>query len=262
MTAGLSYILYGLFALGAVGLYLAMPRAEGTHRKAGAAVGACAIVGLLVLLATEYVAPNSQNVFFYLFAAVALFAAGRVVSHPQPAYSAVYFALVVLCVAVLLVIQRAEFLAAVLVIVYAGAILVTYAFVLMLAQQSGARSEDLRAREPLAAILVSFVVMGAIAGHVDESRRLPSEPPVMRVVSVGDNEASAEPVAEVHEGGNTIQVGRSLFTDYVVAVQIGGLLLLVAMVGAIAMARKQVPTDVPMPEPKPLGQIGKEVPPY
>jgi NADH-quinone oxidoreductase subunit J len=95
-----------------------------------------------------------------VFATVALLAAGRVVTHPVPTYSALYFALVVLSVAVLLVMQRAEFLAVALVIIYAGAILVTYAFVIMLAQQSGAAATDAQAREPMLAILVSFVVCG------------------------------------------------------------------------------------------------------
>ena len=176
MTSGVAYILYGLFALGGVGLYLALPRPEGAHSRAGAVIGVAAIVGLLVLLGADYVAPHSANVFFYFFSAVALLAAGRVVTHPKPVYSAVYFALLVLCVAVLLVIQRAEFLAVALVIIYAGAILVTYAFVIMLAQQAGGETADLKSHEPLAAVLVSFVVMGALVGRIDDLRTLPVAP--------------------------------------------------------------------------------------
>ena len=262
MTSGVAYILYGLFALGGVGLYLALPRPEGAHSRAGAVIGVAAIVGLLVLLGADYVAPHSANVFFYLFSAVALLAAGRVVTHPKPVYSAVYFALLVLCVAVLLVIQRAEFLAVALVIIYAGAILVTYAFVIMLAQQAGGETADLKSREPLAAVLVSFVVMGALVGRIDDLRTLPVAPARSDVVLQGTADVSLVAVGEEPPVGNTIAVGRLMFGSFVVVIELAGLLLLVAMIGAIAMARKRVPLEEVGPPPPPLGQIGRQVPPF
>jgi NADH-quinone oxidoreductase subunit J len=261
VTAGLVYWLYLLFAAGGVALYLAMPRPEGTSRKAAAVIGAAAVAGLLALIGVSYMAPHGTNIFFYLFAAIALLAAGRVVTHPVATYSAVYFALVVLSVAVLLVMLKAEFLAVALVIIYAGAILVTYAFVIMLAQQSGAATADRRAREPLLAILASFVVMGAVAGRVGELHSLPEPPPEEVVTGVIDVPFSSEeppPPAE----GNTVDVGRRLFGKYVVVVQLAGLLLLVAMVGAIAISRKRIPADEGGPPPPAPGTIGREVPPF
>lgn len=291
MTPSIAYILYGLFAMGGVALFLAMPKASGSNRKAGLVVGVGAIAGLLALLGTHYIASGDvasgsssggSNVFFYLFAGGALLAAGRVVTHPAPTYSAVYFALVVLCVAVLLVMQGAEFLAAALVIIYAGAILVTYMFVIMLAQQSGAPGTDLRAREPLVAIVVSFVLMGTIAGNVGALRAAPKSDAAssMGVGSTGvgsmgagavvaesalsgaEMEALPAPLPEGFSEGHTVTLGRRMFRDYVVAVQLGGLLLLVAMVGAIAISRKRVPIDVPGSPPPELGRIGREVPPF
>ncbi|MCB9851253.1 MAG: NADH-quinone oxidoreductase subunit J [Phycisphaerales bacterium] len=261
MTGGLVYLLYVLFAVGGIALYLAMPRTQGAHAKAGLVIGGGAVAGLLALCAQVYMAPHGSNIFYYIFAGVALLAAGRVVTHPNPTYSAVYFALVVLSVAVLLVMQRAEFLAVALVIIYAGAILVTYAFVIMLAQQSGGGSSaDQRAREPMLAIIASFVVMGTIAGRVSDLRELPNSPvEVQATADVMDVPLADTPVKDA---GNTLSVGRTMFNQYVVVVQLAGLLLLVAMVGAIAVSRKRIPADEHGPPPPPPGEIGRTVPPF
>jgi NADH-quinone oxidoreductase subunit J len=259
-----SYLIYGVFALGAAALLLAMPRPNSGSRWPAAIVGAGAVIGLIVLLATRAMAPNPYNFLFYLFAASAVLAAAKVVSHPVPAYSAAYFALVVLSVAVLVVMRQAEFLAVALVIIYAGAILVTYAFVLMLAQQSGARLSDTKARRPLAAIVMAFVAMGAVAGQLGS---LPHRPilPAVDVVPQGTADVpivatKGEP-ASVQEG-NTRQMGERLFGEYMVVVQVAGLLLLIAMVGAIAMARKAVPPEEAGPPPPPPGEIGRNVAPF
>ena len=271
MTAGFAYILYLIFAVGGVAVYLAMPRPEGGSRAAAGGIGLAAVLGLMALIGSTYMAPTAPNAFFYLFGAIAVLAAGRVVTHPVPTYSAVYFGLVVLSVAVLVVMAHAEFLAAALVIIYAGAILVTYAFVIMLAQQSGAAPADNRAREPLMAVLASFVLMGAIAGRVDELDASPK--PVLAVeqalTGVADTPIVPADVADSMVGnetgeqaGNTIQVGRRMFGQYVVVIQLAGLLLLVAMVGAIAISRKRVPVEAGGPTPPEPGTIGREVPPF
>ncbi|HRX85182.1 MAG TPA: NADH-quinone oxidoreductase subunit J [Phycisphaerae bacterium] len=261
MTTGLVYILYVLFAAAGAAVLLAMPRPDGGYVRSGFVVGVGALAGLLALCSYTFMAPHASNIFFYFFAAVAVLAAGRVVTHPNPTYSAVYFGLVVLSVAVLLVMERAEFLAVALVIIYAGAILVTYAFVIMLAQQSGAAGPDVRSREPFMAVLVSFVVMGAIAGQVGEVNRLPANLPTVQTAPavMADVPVGSKPTREV---GNTLAVGQSMFDDYVVVVQLAGLLLLVAMVGAIAVSRKQIPVEEVGPPPPAPGTIGRQVPPF
>lgn len=272
MTDTVAYILYGLFALGGAAVFLAMPRPSGGHAKSGAIVGLCTLIGLIALLATRFVVPHSTNVYFYLFSAVAIFAAGRVITHPKPVYSAVYFGVVVLCVAVLLVVRQAEFLAVALVIIYAGAILVTYAFVIMLAQQSGASVADVRAREPMLAIVVTFVAMGALSGQVNrlvevaspwqESAAAPtSREPVSDTAVVSDIAVSRMKNA-MSPGGNTLEVGQSMFGDYIVVVELAGVLLLVAMVGAIAIAKKSVPVLQVGPPPPAPGTIGRQAPPF
>ena len=216
---------------------------------------------------------DSTAVFFYLFAAIAILSAARVVSHPKPVYSAVYFGVVVLCVAALLLVQEAEFLAVALVIIYAGAILVTYAFVIMLAQQAGAPRYDTRAREPFAAVVLGFVAMATVAAaagrsaHSDKSgagerpRALASENALPDKDTPAADEVPAVTTGE-DDRGNTIAMGRSLLGSYVIALEVAGVLLLVAMVGAIALVKKKIPREEPSEPVRPLGEIGKQVEPF
>lgn len=265
MTDTLGFLLYGIFAIGAAGVYFALPRSGRSTRVAGGILGLAAVALLVVLLVVR-AAPQDHAVYGYIFSAVALLAAGRVVTHPKPVYSALYLVLVVVAVAFLAVVKEAEFLGVALIIVYAGAILVTYAFVLMLAQQSGASQADTRSREPFLAVLVGFVVMAAVAGQVgtvptgagtpvDEGGAYMTASAVQTVPDASGGQSSDEP-------GNTVAVGRELLTTYVLTLEIAGVLLLVAMVGAIAVAKKRVPAEDVGGEVKPLGQIGKEVPPF
>ncbi len=264
MSELLPYFIYGVFAVGGAGVYFALPRSGRSTAKAGGLLGLAA-VAMLVVVAASYAAPREWVGFSYLFSAIALLAAGRVVTHPKPVYCVLYFVLLVVAVACLLVLQHAEFLAVALVIIYAGAILVTYVFVIMLAQQSVSAPHDVHSREPFWAVLAGFVTMAAIAGQVAHLPGGPGRPvvppgPDVRLVS---DEAHPDPSPVPSQAeGNTAAVGRELLTTYVLTLEVAGLLLLVAMIGAIAIAKKRVPAEeIPAAE-KPLGQIGKEVPPF
>lgn len=249
------YILYMVFAAGAAAIYFRMPRAGGPKLAVGALFGIGALVGLLALLHTRIAAPVDSRWYFYLFSVIAIGAAARVVTHPRPVWSALYFVLVVLAVAALLVLVGAEFVAVALVIVYAGAILVTYLFVIMLAQQPGSPICDRRAREPFAAVVASFLITGVIAGRIAES------PPASTLEMTQSTEANAEDAA-VGESNNTLAIGNLVMTKYVVALEIAGALLLISMIGAIALSRKKIPSETFGVSAPPLGQIGKEVDPF
>ena len=71
-----------------------------------------------------------------------------------------------------------------------------------------------------------------------------------------DREGSTEEVAS-----NTYEIGSIVMTKYVVALEIAGVLLLVALVGAIGLTRKKVPTETVRAARRPLGQIGRELEP-
>jgi NADH-quinone oxidoreductase subunit J len=161
-------LLYGACALGGLGVALALPRKRVSPFVLGALVGAIALGALFIGLGLKY--PNEiPNIHFYVFSFIALGAAMRVITHARPVYAALYFVLTILASCGLYLILSAEFLAFALVIVYAGAILITYLFVIMLATEGptgdavGALNEyDRVSREPIIATLAGFVLLGGL----------------------------------------------------------------------------------------------------
>ena len=247
-------LLYLVFAFGGAGVYFLLPKGDRSKTMVGAVLGLSALVALLIVLATHVMSSGPGGGYFYLVAAIALVAATRVITHPQPVYSALYFVLVVVAVAALLVLLHAEFLAIALIIIYAGAIMVTYLFVIMLARQPGSPTYDRRAREPFFAVLAGFILMAAVAGRATElPPSVPSQAPA--AVTVADDETASLP------DSNTLAIGALVMTKYVVALEIAGALLLIAMVGAIGLSKKKVPADGYRPIAT-VGAVGKEVPPY
>src|SRR2546421_9650034 len=108
-----------------------------------------------------------MTVYFWISAAVAVAGARRVITHPRPVYSALYFVLTVMASAGLFVLMWAQFMAAALVLIYAGAILVTYVFVIMLASEAAPAGAGMRqqlaehdaiSREPVVASAVGFAL--------------------------------------------------------------------------------------------------------
>lgn len=219
------YFLYVVLVVGALGLFLAVPGARPSLARLGLLTLAAAGAGLLGLVGRFYT-PDANLTVLYLCSAVALFAAVRVITHKRPVYSALYFVLLVVAVGGLLVLMQAEFLAAALLIVYAGAILVTYIFVIMLAQQARGAPYDTRAREPFWGLLGGFVLLGAITAHL-----VTGAPP-------GNLPVPADLPTPLLTAGTIQNVGTPLLTQYIIAIQLAGLLLLAAMVGAIAVARR------------------------
>jgi len=269
VTPWTPYILYAVFALGGLGVYFMLPKPGRSQVIPGAVLAVLALASLLLVIGLTVVSSETSNGFFYVFAAIALAATARVITHPKPIYSAIYFVLAVVTVAAMLVLQQAEFVAVALVMIYAGAILVTYVFVIMLAQQGGAPVTDRRSREPFLAVCAGFVTMAAIAA---QASKLPA--PDADRTAPGVSLASA-PAQTTHEAtdagdaddvltaaGNSYAIGSAVMTRYVVALEIGGVLLLIAMVGAVALSRKRVPVEGVFEPSRPPGEAGREVPPY
>ena len=103
--------------------------------------------------------PFLPTVFFYIFSAAALVGALLTVTSRNPIYSALWFASVVLSTTGLFLLASAPFLAAGTIIVYAGAIIVTFLFVIMLAQMEGKAVYDRAARSPGAATFTCFLLL-------------------------------------------------------------------------------------------------------
>jgi NADH-quinone oxidoreductase subunit J len=208
--------------LATLSLWLMLPRGAGRGRWLGVVLGFVAL-GLFGALGWRPGSGASQWLF-WVISAVTLLSAGAAVTLRSPVYCAVWFALSLLGTAGLFLFQGAQFLAVATIIVYAGAILVTFLFVLMLAQADRRAYYDRVCWEPLlsalaGAALVGILTMALVGSSLDKAQPPPSE----RIV---DNVLSSNHVANL---------GAQLFSRYLIPVEVAGTLLLVALVGAIAM---------------------------
>ncbi len=251
-----SLLVYGTFLLGGAAVYLLLPRTDRSTRTAGAILGIGALAAAMAICGRYFLDAGGLNAVFILSATVAIASAVMVITQVKPVYSALYFILLILAMVPLLLIQNAEFLAIALIIVYAGAILVTYMFVIMLSQQNAESVYDRRAREPFTAVFAGFFTMAIIAGQLAQ---LPA-PRILQGTLVSS--AAASPIQTEPEADNTEAIGETLLAQYLIGFELAGVLLLVAMIGAIALSRKRLPVVAHAIPAKPPGQIGREVPPY
>lgn len=166
--------------LGLVSLVALLPSASRKKipLQAGLAAGVLSLLlaGLLILNRTGNF---PLDLFFYFFSGVAVAAAGAMIVQRNPVYSALYFAIVILGVCGLFLVMSASFLAAVTIIVYAGAIIVTFLFVIMLAQQTGLADYDRRSRERIFSCLAGFVLLTAILFVIEKNFSVETDPKVV-----------------------------------------------------------------------------------
>jgi NADH-quinone oxidoreductase subunit J len=217
------------------GVWWLMPRAVGLPKIVGLAL-AIGGAGWLAARLNPATGLTSQTVLFSIFAAVAILAALLMITNRNPVYSALWFAIVTLSVCGLFLLQAAPFLAAATVIVYAGAIVVTFVFVIMLAQQSGATVYDQRSRQPFLATLFAVFLLAALMATLKSA-----SPEDFTFANARPAAAAAHPLSRPakNEFDTMLGLGRSLFGDYLIAVELAGTLLLVATIGAIAIAPRR-----------------------
>jgi NADH-quinone oxidoreductase subunit J len=246
---------------------------------------------------------------FYVFATLGLLSALRMITHHRPVYSALYFIMTIVSTAGLFLLLSAEFMAFALIIIYAGAILITYLFVIMLATQAPTEGDeehlasyDTEAREPWAASAAGFLVIGVVtalmyrgiqaprtgglvaggpspgtqeilvelprkaervlreAGVLTRDERLArAEVPGTlalsgdgsalgsALVASGPSGAREIRLADLPEGvrdeligTNVERLGINLLRDHPMTIEIAGVVLLMAMLGATVLARKHV----------------------
>jgi NADH-quinone oxidoreductase subunit J len=220
----------------ALGLWLLLPRGAAPGRALGAVLVAIA----LGLVASRLPGLNrlADDVVFYLLAGVTVVAALATISFRKPVYSAIWFGLSLLGTAGLLLFQGAQFLGVATIVVYAGAILVTFLFVLMLAQPEGQAPYDQLSWGPRLAALSGAVVVGlltlAIVGVFQnpDAQRRPAAP--HPAAALKQNILADEHMAHL---------GAQLFSKNLLAVEIAGTLLLVALVGTVAIVAQIRPPE-------------------
>lgn len=330
-----------MVGLGFVAVYLLLPRVRRFPRWVGGAAAAGAVLAAGTLLVrAQFV--SVELLLFFAFSLIAVVSGGLLVLQRNPVHAALSFALVVLATCGLFLLEAAPFLMAATTIVYAGAIVVTFLFVIMLAQQEGPSDADYRSREPLFTSAAGFLLLGtllyvlqlnyglrdvaALLGRIETARRQDTAAAIdsrfdadsfskdlERVAAARRQERAAEAVREqflklqehwdewkqadnaaAMRGGldalaasirqnlgegtvglqpdrdlplspysgrpanqppataprdregrvalpatNLASLGLSLFTDYLVPVELAGTLLLVATIGAIAIATRR-----------------------
>jgi NADH-quinone oxidoreductase subunit J len=318
-------------AIGMASLCALLPRPKRGPVLLGASLGGVALA-LAAILLFRVAQVSVEALLFYAFSGLALVAAGVMITHPNPARSALSFAVVVLSTCGLFLLNAAPFVMAGAVIVYAGAIVVTFLFVLMLAQPVATSDADNRSREPVLACVAGFFLLSTLlltlrqtydmsdfdgwVTKIDAARQGPPEllwqvlgneeefrqstellmtrmlgrerahdivALVLRKDDLGapgpDNAADIKKwldelylaafeqreFAQRHLGrlsppprdtlspfagapanqppqplsaDNVAGLGRTLFSDYLLAVELGGTLLLIATIGAIAITQR------------------------
>jgi len=171
-----------------------------------------------------------EAIAFYTLAALILGFAVLVVSAKSTVHSVLFLVLTFLFVAALYVTLQAEFLAVIQVLVYAGGIVVLYLFVVMLVnlKRQPETHADPHRRSRLGLALSGLVLaeLAAIAMYGSASSPAAS------------GAASAPEVTAM--GGNVEQVGWLLYTDYLIPFELASMLLLVAMIGAIVLAKREL----------------------
>jgi NADH-quinone oxidoreductase subunit J len=250
---------------GAVGTYWLLPHHQGAMppRRLYAFGNFTAIFALLSILASmSPPGPFLPTVFFYIFSASALIGALLTVTSRNPIYSALWFASVVLSTSGLFLLASAPFLAAGTIIVYAGAIIVTFLFVIMLAQMEGKALYDRAARAPASATVTCFLLLWCLiysltALTTDPAARVQGRPPLARTNEL-PKAYSLQPLSphlavldrayrqtswlfdsKGIEKQNVAGLGEALYTDHLVTVGLAGVLLFVALVGAVAITNPQ-----------------------
>ncbi|MEE9234906.1 MAG: NADH-quinone oxidoreductase subunit J [Candidatus Acidoferrales bacterium] len=167
------------------------------------------------------------QIIFYLLAAVAVVSALLVITRRNPVHSAIFLIITLLSVALIYLQLQAEFLAAVQIILYIGGIMVLFLFVIMLVRLDEAVRQEQFNRQWFVAGVAVVVLAVELIGVIYLGRDTALGP-----------EAGPEVLQALQP--NTEKIGEALFQTYMLPFEIASLLLLVAMVGAVLMARRRV----------------------
>lgn len=166
----------------------------------------------------------ADAIFFYVFALTALVGAVLTITRANAVHSALSLIVSLIGVAGLFLLQKAEFLFAVQILLYIGGVTVLFLFVIMLVNlDEAAKLRQYSRQLPLAVVAVlavALLIAGAIAGAPQVAPR-----------SAIQNSA----------GGNTERIADVLFSEFLVPFEVASLLLIVAVIGAVLLARKREP---------------------
>jgi NADH-quinone oxidoreductase subunit J len=169
-----------------------------------------------------------DSVLFYLFAGVAVASAVLTVTRRNAVHSAIFLITTLLATAGIFLQLRAEFLFIVQIILYVGGIMVLFVFVIMLVNLDVAVRQIQFARQKWVALVVALALAAQVGLMFWSSGKMPGQGlPVLRAAAADQLPLNSEAVA------------KSLFSTYLLPFEIASVLLLVAMIGAVVMAKKR-----------------------
>ena len=164
-----------------------------------------------------------SSFFFYLFAAVTCLAGLMVVTARNPVHSVLFLILAFFNAAGLFILLQAEFLAMLLVVVYVGAVAVLFLFVVMMLDINFVELREGFQKYRTLGIVIGIILLAEL---------------FTTFFQLTSDSGALPEATGVH---NTAQLGRVLYTEYVYLFQLAGLILLVAMIGAIALTLRSRP---------------------
>ncbi|MGH9500644.1 MAG: NADH-quinone oxidoreductase subunit J family protein [Terriglobales bacterium] len=167
--------------------------------------------------------PVATTFFFYFLSAVTVLSGVLVITRKNPVHSALALILALLAQAGLYLMLYAPFVAAVQIILYAGGIMVLFLFVIMLVNLERVRKEEQFNKQWLVGLLAGLALGGLLVA-----------------VYLKGSTLFTEHITQPVESSNTQQIGVMLYGNYMFAFEIASLLLLVAIIGAVVMAKKRI----------------------
>jgi NADH-quinone oxidoreductase subunit J len=214
----------------AAALWLLLPRG-GSGRWWKLRIGLGAGLGLASLMALGWqvpqIGPLGEHALFLVLAGVTIISAAATVTLRNPVYAALWFALTLMGTSGLFLATGAQFLGVATIVVYAGAILVTFLFVLMLANPRGQAYYDRLSWEALLSAGAGTAMVGMLAAAVGGALTKPPVP--------------SQPDGNVLTDQHMAALGAQLFSRHLIAVEVAGTLLLVALVGAVVITASRKP---------------------
>ena len=166
----------------------------------------------------------AHSLFFYFFSTIAVFAATMVTVSRNTVYSVFFLILVFISISVLFIMIGAEFLGMIMLIVYVGAVSVLFLFVVMMLNITQQVS-----KKSIRKGLINNISVGSIVGVIILLE-------LLVVVGGWKYKGAFVPLSEINLNiSNTHALGNVLYTDYIHLFQISGMILLIAMIGAITL---------------------------
>lgn len=166
-----------------------------------------------------------EVILFFVFGIVAAVSAVVMITRSNPVIAALFLVLNFAALAGLYLTLNAQFIAVTQIIVYAGAIMVLFLFVLMLLKPENEKKFlDLNPKVKIFAMVVAFIVFAQL---------------VYMIFFARPSENISKDLAKSVEAGTIESIGRELFTNYIVPFEAAGFLLLAATIGALVLAKKK-----------------------